>query len=270
MADDHLRGLNAKQRSAVAYGISSGNTKSGPLLILAGAGTGKTRTLAARVAHLLTHNADPHKLLILSFGRQAARDIGRRAKQASRSVRPEVRLAWVGTFHYAAARLLRRYASHVGLSSSFTIIDKIDAEAVMELARSHVIASVQRSRVPDKRVCLQILARKVARAESLKQTLRHFPKWQEFRPTIHRVLKTFAAIKQMRNVVDFDDLLVFWRELLKMEIVGLEIRKRFTHVLVDEYQDTNRLQAEIIRLLKPDGVGVTVVGDRKGRGQANV
>jgi DNA helicase II / ATP-dependent DNA helicase PcrA len=267
----HLRGLNPAQRSAVEDGIGD-DTKSPPaLLIAAGAGTGKTKTLAHRVAHLILNGADPHRLLLLTFTRRAALEMTRRAHQilaeargdgAGRSSTKTAILPWSGTFHSVGGRLLRLHARSVGLDPSFTILDRSDSVDLLDLVRSELGLARTGSRFPRKGTCLAIYSYTVNAGFPLEETLaQNFPWCADWPGELRSLFEAYVVAKQRDNVLDYDDLLLYWRYAMAEPFVATEIRGYFDHVLVDEYQDTNRLQAKILRALRPDGSGLTVVGD---------
>jgi DNA helicase-2/ATP-dependent DNA helicase PcrA len=241
------------------------------LLIAAGAGTGKTKTLAHRVAHLILNGADPHRLLLLTFTRRAALEMTRRAHQilaeargdaADRSLVQTAILPWSGTFHSVSSRLLRLHAPSIGLDPSFTILDRSDSADVLDLVRSELGLARTASRFPRKGTCLAIYSYTVNAACPLDETLaQSFPWCADWPTELRRLFEAYVVAKQRDNVLDYDDLLLYWHHAMAEPFVATEIRGCFDHVLVDEYQDTNRLQAEILLALRPDGSGLTVVGD---------
>ncbi len=261
--------LNREQRLAVEHGADAQDrTVPGPLLIIAGAGSGKTNTLAHRVAHLVHTGADPQRMLLLTFSRRAAAEMERRARNilgrvlASDARRPAATLAWSGTFHAVGARLLREYADRVGLHDSFTVHDRGDAEDLLALVRHAQGLSSTEQRFPTKSTCLAIYSRAVNSGAPLSEVLEDaFPKFAHWEPELRKLFAAYVGEKQAQNVLDYDDLLLYWSYLLAEPALAREIGARFDHVLVDEYQDTNRLQAAILLAMKPDGAGLTVVGD---------
>ena len=171
-------------------------------------------------------------------------------------------LAWAGTFHAVGARLLREYAHRIGLKPSFTILDRSDAADLMDLVRHELEFSKKDSRFPKKDTCLAIYSLAINSGASLKTVLRDkFPWCVELKKELRKLFDAYVAAKQQQNVLDYDDLLLYWAEMMNDPALAEELGHRFDHVLVDEYQDTNRLQAKILLNLKPDGRGVTVVGD---------
>lgn len=262
----HLEALNAGQRRAVEHGISSGQTGScGPLLIIAGAGSGKTTTLASRVAHLIVNGADPSRILLLTFSRRSAEDMTRRVERmVSAAVGTSGRrlVPWSGTFHSVGARLLRAFALRIGLSPGFSIHDREDAADLMNLVRHDLGFSEKKSRFPLKATCLGIYSHAVNSGLPIEDVLtRHYPWCSDFREELRALFEGYVAAKQSQGVLDYDDLLLYWAEMMAVDEVACDVRALFEHVLVDEYQDTNPLQARILLGLKPDGCGLTAVGD---------
>ncbi len=258
--------LNDTQQRAARYG--AGEAIPGPLLIIAGAGTGKTRTLAHRVAHLMQAGADPSRILLLTFSRRAAAGLERSVAGALRTSLgttgdASVAFAWAGTFHAVGARVLREYAGRVGLSSTFTIHDRSDAEDLMGMVRhEYLAANPLKHRFPGAATCLAIYSRVVNSEAPLAAVLRDTYPWcAAWEAALRVVFASYVAMKQAQQVLDFDDLLLYWAAMMNVSDLAGELGARFDHVLVDEYQDTNRLQGSILRALKPDGRGVTVVGD---------
>jgi DNA helicase-2/ATP-dependent DNA helicase PcrA len=266
--------LNPQQRRAATFG-TPGKEKgiaSGPMLILAGAGTGKTNTLAHRTAHLVLNGVDPARILMLTFTRRAAQEMIRRTqtivsevlsdrgKMGDRSV--VTRMLWSGTFHSVGNRILRLFAKQLGLDPSFTVLDRADAADLMDVIRHELGFSSKDKRFPRKDACLAIYSYRINTRLSLKQTLEEqFPWVAEWEQDLTRLYREYVGRKQKNNVLDFDDLLLYWHAMMKNPALAQSLGGNFDHVLVDEYQDTSALQGEIIRALKPDGNGVTVVGD---------
>ena len=260
MEADWLSKLNEQQRAAATFG-------DGPLLIIAGAGTGKTNTLAHRVAHLIATGTDPSRILLLTFTRRAAAEMLKRVERilAARDGGKQAALlarVWGGTFHAVANRLLRAHATSLGLGESFTVIDRSDAEDLLNVVRSELALDKGNVRFPRKGTCLAIYSRCVNAGEAIEQVLaRHFPWCADFPEPLKSLFKAYVDRKQEQNVLDYDDLLLWWFHLMQDDALAAEVRRRFDAVLVDEYQDTNALQASILQRMCPDGRGLTVVGD---------
>lgn len=281
MAVAYLDKLNEQQRSAVEFGVgpageggsdlsnrSSHSLSYGPLLIIAGAGSGKTNTLAHRVAHLIVNGADPRRILLMTFSRRAASEMSRRVERICRKVLGANAavmtdaLAWAGTFHGIGARLLRIYAEQIGLNVDFTIHDREDSADLMNLARHELGLSKTESRFPTKGTCLAIYSRTVNSETPLSDVLRnHYPWVAGWEEQLKALFADYVEAKQAQNVLDYDDLLLYWAQMVSDPELAEDIGNRFDHVLVDEYQDTNRLQASVLLALKPGGRGLTVVGD---------
>ena len=265
METNYLNKLNKEQRLAARHGVKSGRAyPARPLLIIAGAGSGKTATLAHRVAHLLASGADVNRLLLLTFTRRAAKEMVRRSAAIVReALNVEVgELPYAGTFHAVGAKLVREFAERLGLQPNFTIRDRSDAADMMDLVRHRLGLSEAEVHFPDKNVCLAIYSYKVNSCRKLSVVLKEkFPSHCKRRPQLERLFAEYKAAKRDQNVVDYDDLLLFWARMLRQPDIAKQLRERFQYVLVDEYQDTNRLQSKILLRLKPGGCGVTVVGD---------
>jgi DNA helicase-2/ATP-dependent DNA helicase PcrA len=274
--------LNPAQREAACHGIGDTVAPSAPepLLVIAGAGTGKTATLAHRVANLLDHGVPPDQVLLLTFSRRAAVEMTRRvdrllaraaverAKLTGATLqRPAAMprrdaLPWAGTFHSVGARLLREYAPYIGVAPGFTILDRPDAADLMNLIRHERGLSVKQKRFPTKQTCISIYSRVVNTGLALDAVLaRHFPWCAEWEDTLRALFAAYVEAKQAQDVLDYDDLLLYWAQMAAEPALAQALGDRFAHILVDEYQDTNALQADIVRRMKPDGRGVTVVGD---------
>jgi DNA helicase-2/ATP-dependent DNA helicase PcrA len=265
----YLEKLNDRQREAVEYGVGEGTVAvGGPLLVIAGAGSGKTNTLAHRVAHLIVKGADPRRILLMTFSRRAASEMGRRVERICRQVLGENAaimrdaLHWAGTFHGIGARLLRIYAEQIGLNVDFTIHDREDSADLMNLVRHELGFSKAESRFPTKGTCLAIYSRVVNAESSISEILKSAYPWAiGWEQELKQLFAGYVDAKQAQNVLDYDDLLLYWAQMVSDTELAQDIGGRFDHVLVDEYQDTNRLQASILLALKPDGQGLTVVGD---------
>jgi len=263
-----FRSLNPAQRRAVEHGVGPGDLGHRPLLVIAGAGSGKTLTLAARVARLVLAGADPARILMLTFSRRAAAEMERRVGRVLHEalglapLTSAPRLAWCGTFHAVGARLLRAHAAALGLDPSFTVDDRGESEDLIHVLRQRLGLAASRRRFPQKATCMAIYSRVVNSQAGLAEVLAGaFPWCADAHDALKRLFAAYAEEKQAQRVLDFDDLLVWWAAALAEPEVRAAMAARFDHVLVDEYQDTNRLQAAILLGLKPDGRGLTVVGD---------
>jgi DNA helicase-2/ATP-dependent DNA helicase PcrA len=269
MSAAYLEKLNPEQRMAVEHGTEvEGQHVAGPLLVIAGAGSGKTNTLAHRVAHLIVKGADPRRILLMTFSRRAAAEMGRRVERICAQVLgPNAgimadALSWSGTFHGIGARLLRDYAEQIGLDPAFTIHDREDSADLMNLARHDLGFSKTESRFPTKGTCLAIYSRAVNSEAALETILRDaFPWCATWEKQLRDLFAAYVEAKQAQNILDYDDLLLYWSHMMQEPLISEDIGSRFDHVMVDEYQDTNRLQSSILMALKPNGQGLTVVGD---------
>jgi len=260
-----LAELNPPQRAAVTH-------PDGPLLIVAGAGTGKTATLVHRVAWFIAGGGAPERGLLLSFTRRAAEEMLRRVDVVLRRLReadatsggPSARPSrvWGGTFHAVATRLLRRYGKAIGLPPEFSVHDRGDSEDLMAVVRTELGLAKTDRRFPQKGTCMDIYSRCVNARQNLTQVLADaFPWCAESEEPLKRLFDAYVDRKEAAATLDYDDLLLYWHAVLEDPQAGDHIRKQFDRVLVDEYQDTNSLQAEILYRLCPDGRGLTVVGD---------
>jgi DNA helicase-2/ATP-dependent DNA helicase PcrA len=265
----YLDTLNAEQRRAVEHGVADGATVGAPLLVIAGAGSGKTNTLAHRVAHLIVAGSDPRRILLMTFSRRAAAEMAGRVERIARKVLGENNaaimrdaLSWAGTFHGIGARLLREYAERIGVDPAFTIHDREDSADLMNLVRHERGLSKTESRFPAKGTCLSIYSRCVNAEMEIEKVLgAHYPWCAGWAAELKGLFAAYVEAKQAQHVLDYDDLLLYWSQMMSDALIAEEIGGRFDHVLVDEYQDTNRLQSSVLLALKPDGRGLTVVGD---------
>ncbi|AOO82201.1 ATP-dependent helicase [Bosea vaviloviae] len=262
----YLDTLNPAQRRAVIHGVASNFAS--PLLVIAGAGSGKTNTLAHRVAHLMVSGVDPRRILLMTFSRRAATEMARRVERIARKVLGDGAgvladaLTWAGTFHGIGARLLRDYADQIGLDPAFTIHDREDAADQMNLVRHELGFSKTEARFPTKGTCLSIYSRCVNAEMPIEDVLgRSFPWCVAWVAELRDLFAAYVEAKQSQNVLDYDDLLLYWAQVMADPDLAADIGGRFDHVMVDEYQDTNRLQSSILLAMKPGGHGLTVVGD---------
>jgi len=264
----YLDTLNPEQRRAVEHGVTADGHVGTPLLVIAGAGSGKTNTLAHRVAHLIVNNADPRRILLMTFSRRAASEMSRRIERIARNVMGDKAgimtdaLSWAGTFHGIGARLLREYAEQIGVDPAFTIHDREDSADLINLARHELGLSKTESRFPTKGTCLSIYSRCVNTEAPIEQVLGKFFPWcSGWSNELKQLFVAYVEAKQAQNVLDYDDLLLYWAQMMSDAAIADDIGGRFDHVLVDEYQDTNRIQSSILLALRPGGRGLTVVGD---------
>ncbi len=285
-----------QQRAAAEHGtvLPSGGVESTPQLIIAGAGTGKTNTLAHRAAYLALNGVDPQRILLMTFSRRAATELTQRAQRivqqaqaADREKHAQIdselqplenlsksnssnkttrdlatELSWMGTFHSVANRLLRKYAHTIGLEPDFSIMDRSDAADMMDVQRHALGFTASEKRFPKKATCIDIYSRCINTQQELKEVLeRDYPWCADWADELKALFRAYTQAKQKQLSLDYDDLLLYWYLLAGEESVAAKIRELFDHVLVDEYQDTNKLQAGILFRLFPDGKGLTVVGD---------
>jgi DNA helicase-2/ATP-dependent DNA helicase PcrA len=246
--------LNPEQRRAATHG-------DGPLLIIAGAGTGKTTTLAARVTTLLERDVRPERILLLTFSRRASREMLDRAERAGHRDAGRI---WGGTFHAVANRLIRVHAQALGLSPAFTVLDQADGADVMNLLRDELGYAARTKRFPRKETLAQIHSRVVNAGEKLDAVVeRHYPWCVEEIDGIRDIFRAYTARKREQQTLDYDDLLLFWKALASAPTTGPHVAAMFDHILVDEYQDTNAVQADILEGMRPAGTpqNLTVVGD---------
>jgi len=247
--------LNDEQRQAVTH-------DGGPLLVLAGAGTGKTGTLVARAAWLRAQGIEASRILLLTFTRRAADDmLARVAAQAPRDSTADERVAG-GTFHAIAHRIIRAHAESFSLPPQFSVIDPADVADVLDALRAdHGLVGTER-RAPRAGVCADVYTRCVNTQTPVAEVVaRDFPWCRGFTGQLADLFRAYVAHKRAHALVDFDDLLMLWRAALADPAAGPALRGLYDAVLVDEYQDVNAVQAEIVRLLRPDGHGLTCVGD---------
>jgi DNA helicase-2/ATP-dependent DNA helicase PcrA len=245
--------LNPEQERAVAFG-------DGPLLVIAGAGTGKTRTLIHRVAHLIERGVAPERILLLTFTRRAA---GEMLARAERLVGRAGARVHGGTFHSVGHRLLRQFGTSAGLPADFTIMDQGDAQDLMQLARGALGLAKSVKRFPKKETLHYLYSRHINTELPIDELLhREFAQFLEYEQQIIGLFADYTLRKQERNLVDYDDLLLFWATMLEASpALGARMAGLYDHVLVDEYQDTNLLQARILRGMCEGHRKLTVVGD---------
>lgn len=245
--------LNPAQYAAVTHG-------NGPILVIAGAGSGKTRTLVYRMAYLIQQGAPPESILLLTFTRRSAQEMLHRAGQLTDQTSRRV---VGGTFHATANILLRHYGHHLGMGANFTIIDRGDAEGIINLIKSSLGMAGAGKRFPSKRVVLNLISGAINKSATIEELVyRDHIHLSEFTHDFYTIQDHYRQFKRDHGLMDYDDLLVNWKRLLtQSEQARSELSHRFQHILVDEYQDTNQLQAEIVRLLAYHHNNVMVVGD---------
>jgi DNA helicase-2/ATP-dependent DNA helicase PcrA len=249
--------LNPEQRAAATH-------PGGPLLVLAGAGTGKTTTLAARVAWLIDEGVAPERVLLLTFTRRAAREMLARARAylgRSPNGRHAGRVVG-GTFHSVAHRFVRRHAAALGLPAGFGVLDAGDAADLLDLVRQDAGLGQTGKRFPRKSTLLDIYSRTVNAQRPLRELLAEaFPWCERHGEELGRLFVEYGARKRSLGVIDLDDLLLHWRALACDPVVGGEMGRAVDHLLIDEYQDVNGLQVDLVRALRAERRDVTVVGD---------
>ncbi|MBK5259301.1 MAG: ATP-dependent helicase [Thermoanaerobaculia bacterium] len=245
--------LNSEQLDVVQAG-------EGPLLVIAGAGSGKTRALTYRVSRLIEDGVDPSEILIVTFTNKASREMLSRVEQL---VTIDTRRIWGGTFHSIGNRLLRRHAEPLGYRSNFTILDNEDSKEMMESAISSLGIATLEKRFPKGDVLLDIYSFLINTRTPLELHLeQNFSHFALYKDEIVNVFRRYKERKRQANAMDFDDLLVNWKILLDDHPeVSESLKRRYRHILVDEYQDTNRLQAEIIDAMASVRRNLMVVGD---------
>ena len=245
--------LNPQQAAAATHA-------DGPLLIIAGAGTGKTRTLVYRVAHLIERGVQAERILLLTFTRRAAQEMLSRVEKLVGSSSKRVH---GGTFHATAHRLLRRYGQAAGLAKDFTIMDQADSADLMQLSRAQLGYGAKAKRFPKKETLQHVYSRHINTGISVEDIIRdEYPQFVDYIEDFGKIYGDYTRRKQERNLVDYDDLLLFWALLLEAAPeLAKKISGMYDHILVDEYQDTNVLQARILRGMCISHRNITVVGD---------
>ena len=223
---EHLSKLNPEQRQAAEHGVGRGpGIEAGPLLVIAGAGSGKTNTLAHRVAHLIINGADPRRILLMTFTRRAAAEMTRRAERICTQALGDkagilaAGMPWAGTFHAIGAKLLRDYAVQIGLDPAFTIHDREDSADLMNLVRHELGFSKTAKRFPTKGTCLQIYSRCVNTELPLDDILpASFPWCAGWEAELQQLFGAYVEAKQWQNVLDYDDLLLYWFHLMQEDL----------------------------------------------------
>lgn len=250
---DYRQELNCAQLKAV-------ESIDGPHLVIAGAGSGKTRVLVYRVAYLVEKGVKPEQILLLTFTRRAANEMLRRA---SLLLDERCKKVSGGTFHSFANMVLRKYASLLEISNNFTILDQADAQDAVNLVRARLGYHKSEKRFPRKHAILEVISKSVNKSASLNDVLYdEYPQFMEFTEEIKKIRDEYNKYKRQKSLLDYDDLLVFLKNLLsRHEDVRASLSAKYKYIMVDEYQDTNKLQAQIACLLAAGQANIMVVGD---------
>lgn len=250
---DYEKELNKEQFAVVQNG-------DGPCLVLAGAGSGKTRTITYRVAYLLEQGTEPEQILLVTFTNKAARQMTSRVLALTGATKP---LPWSGTFHHIAYRILRKYAPLLGYQNNFTILDSEDSRDVLKLCLKYEGIDKTQRRFPSVNIVQSIISYARNAERTVESVLdERYPQWQEHADVFSRIADEYRKRKFEANAMDFDDLLVnLYLLFIKNVKVKNTYAEQFKYILVDEYQDTNKIQASIIRELASVHKNVLVVGD---------
>ncbi len=250
---NYKKELNPSQLYAVT-------STEGPILIIAGAGSGKTRTLTYRVAYLVEKGIPPQSILLLTFTRKASREM---LDRAARLVGPKCAGVSGGTFHSFANRVLRTYAKEIGFGHDFSIMDRPDTESLINMIRKESGYASKNRSFPRKQTLANIFGQAVNKALSLEDVVsRHYPHFFNELKAIIALKKEYANQKRINNLLDYDDLLIFLHMLLKNNPeIRARLTSRYRYIMVDEYQDTNPIQAEIVYFLAGTEKNIMVVGD---------
>ncbi|HUV65313.1 MAG TPA: UvrD-helicase domain-containing protein, partial [Sedimentisphaerales bacterium] len=250
---DFAAELNAEQLRVVT-------APGGPMLVIAGAGSGKTRALTYRLAWLVHHGVDPSRIVLVTFTNRATREMLSRVELL---VKQRTREIWGGTFHHIANRILRRHGNVLGISPDFTILDREDAKDLIASCVHEAGVDIRKRRFPQKSVLIGISSAVQNTLQPLEAVLaKRYPMFTQDASEIERVLVLYASRKAERQLLDFDDLLSAWlRLLMEQEDIRKMLAEQFLHILVDEYQDTNAIQGMIVDLLASTHRNIAVVGD---------
>lgn len=252
---DFKKDLNSEQYEVVT---SSG----GPHLVLAGAGSGKTRALTYRAAWLISQGVNPEKILLLTFTNKAAFEMMERVKNLLGISNKSKLPLWGGTFHSLANRLLRFYGKHIGISSDFTILDTDDSNALIKLIIKETLGSLPEKSKPSPALVREVISYAVNSKSTIEDALEYrFPDWQPLQEYFEKIDQEYKRRKELSNVLDFDDLLINWLRLTNHPEASKILANKWDYVLVDEYQDTNSIQAEIIFNLSKKHKNILAVGD---------
>jgi DNA helicase II / ATP-dependent DNA helicase PcrA len=253
MTTSHLNQLNPAQLEAVT-------TVDGPVLVIAGAGSGKTRTLIHRVAHLINQGVAPEQIMLLTFTRKAAQEMINRATLLLDESCHHVK---GGTFHATANILLRRYGRYLGYPGNFTIIDRTDAEGIINLIKTSLKLTGKDKSFPKKNAILNVLSKAINKSVPLQELMEYeYQHMLEYIEDFKKIRDEYKAFKENHALMDYDDLLINWHAVMNdFPEVRAEMAARFSHIMVDEYQDTNPIQAAIVKLLAQDHQNIMAVGD---------
>ncbi|MEE8360134.1 MAG: ATP-dependent helicase, partial [Candidatus Omnitrophota bacterium] len=245
-----------KELNPTQYAAAS--TIEGPLLVIAGAGSGKTRVIEYRVLHLVQSEIAPSSILLLTFTKRASREmLGRAAKHDPRCERVDG-----GTFHSFCYKMLRHYAKTIGFNSAFSILDESDSGDAVHRCAVKLGLHDREKRFPKKRTLKGILSMSINKNTSIKDILsRQYPHFIKYAPDIEELRNKYAEYKITKNLMDYDDLLVYFRLVLQDEAIRQKIAGKYKYIMVDEYQDTNLLQGDITYLMAKEHKNIMVVGD---------
>ncbi len=250
---DYLKDLNPEQLRAVT-------AEDGPCMVIAGAGSGKTRVVTCRVAYLVDRGTPTDNILLVTFTQKAAREMLHRASGLANA---DISKLWGGTFHHVGNLILRKHASKIGFDSNYTILDREDSKDLLHIARQEVITKQTDKLFPKAGVLQDILTLSINTREHMRMVIeKRYPHMEEFTQDIQKIFKKYEKKKKEINALDFDDLLEKFLMLLSENEKVRELYSRsFRYILVDEYQDTNLLQSEILDLLASSWRNLMVVGD---------
>ena len=250
---DYQKELNPAQLEAV-------RSTEGPYLVIAGAGSRKTKVLVHRTAYLVEQAVRPEEILLLTFTRKASQEM---LKRASLILDKRCERVSGGTFHSFSSMVLRRYANVVGISRDFIIVDRSDAEDTVNLIRTRLGFSKTKNRFPRKDALLDVISKSVNKSVSLEKIINgEYPQFNEWLNEIKKIAREYVDYKHSKSILDYDDLLVYLKRLLSgYEEARLRISQKYRYIMVDEYQDTNKLQSEIVYLLTSETKNIMVVGD---------
>jgi DNA helicase II / ATP-dependent DNA helicase PcrA len=253
---DYKNELNVEQLAVVEKG-------DGPCLVLAGAGSGKTRTITYRVAYLLEQGIDPHRILLVTFTNKAAREMKQRIEVLLEKSETQAKLNWVGTFHHICFRVLKQYATLLEYDNNFTILDSEDSRVLLKLCIKSEGIERGKNKFPSPKVIQGIISYAKNAMMTIEDVIeKKYPNWQSISEIVTRIAIEYRRRKREANAMDFDDMLVNTYLLLSgSNSVRTKFATQFQYVLVDEYQDTNKIQASIIDVISSMHNNIVVVGD---------